>query len=140
MISSNTITAQCVVDDAWRLEESMQCIQSNQARVAGTVARLRTQLRGKFISQIPLLMNKVLTDVDRYWLVGKLRPWNLNAGEVVVTQGEVGDTLYIIERGQCEIVINGVTVDTINREGFFGELAVMYASPRSATVRAKCDT
>merc|ERR1719272_2111995 len=74
-----------------------------------------------------------------YWLVGKLRPWNFNAGDAVVTQGEVGDTLYIIERGTCEVIVNGNVIDTIGREDFFGELAVMYASKRSATVRARTE-
>merc|ERR1712100_793327 len=45
----------------------------------------------------------------------------------------------IIERGTCEVIVNGNVVDTNGREDFFGELAVMYASPRSATVRAKTE-
>jgi len=107
--------------------------------VQSTIARLRTQLRGKFVSRVPLLVAGVLTNMDRYWLVGKLRPWNFNAGDAVVKQGEVGDTLYIIERGTCEVIVNGNIIDTIGREDFFGELAVMYASKRSATVRARTE-
>merc|ERR1719199_1087790 len=101
----------------------MQCMRTSQERVAGTVAKLRTQLRGKFINRIPLLVTSVLTDMDRYWLVGKLRPWYFNAGETIVEQGDVGDTLFIIERGTCEVIVNGVVCRTIGREDFFGELA-----------------
>jgi len=138
-IPASEVAGYCVEDDAWRFQESMECIRTSQERVTGTIAKLRTQLRGKFISRIPLLVTSVLTDMDRYWLVGKLRPWNFKAGEVVVEQGDVGDKLYIIERGTCEVIVNGNVVDTNGREDFFGELAVMYASPRSATVRAKTE-
>jgi CRP-like cAMP-binding protein len=93
-------------------------------------------MRGKFIRQIPLLVTSVLTDMDRYWLVGKLRPLNFKKGDVIVEQGESGDRMYIVERGTCEVLRNGVWVGNMGREDFFGELAVMYASPRNATIRA----
>jgi len=51
-------------------------------------------------------------------------------------QGENGDRIYIVDRGTCEILKDGILVSTIGREDFFGELAVMYESPRVATVRA----
>lgn len=138
-IASSNKAGHCVEDDAWRYQESMECLQTGQDRLQGTVAKLRTQLRGKFISRIPLLCARVLTDMDRHWLVGKLRPWNFDAGEVIVEQGNVGDKLYIIERGNCEVIVNGKVVDVIGRENFFGELSVMYVTPRTATVRAKTE-
>merc|ERR1719183_1515278 len=77
--------------------------------------------------------------MDRYWLVGKLRPWNFKEGEHIGTEGEIGDKLYIIERGMCEVLVAEKMRGVIGREEFFGELAVMYATPRTATVRAKTD-
>mmetsp|Transcript_42196 Transcript_42196/g.78965 ORF Transcript_42196/g.78965 Transcript_42196/m.78965 type:complete len:675 (-) Transcript_42196:40-2064(-) len=126
-----------VLDDAQRFCVTQNAIKGSDERVAGTIAKLRTDLRGKFICKIPILSANVLTEADQYWLVGKLTPWTYEAGEIIMQQGEPGDKLYIIERGSCEIIVDGRVLDTIGREAFFGELAVIYAGPRTATVRAK---
>lgn len=128
-----------VENDAWRFEESKECIQNGQERVAGTIAKLRAELRGKFIGRIPLLASSVLSDMDRYWLVGKLRPQNFSKGDVIVSEGDPGDKLYIIERGLCDVFMNGVKRRTMEREDFFGEMSVIYDLPRSATVMAGTD-
>lgn len=136
---ATAMAGHCVEEDAWRFEESQQIMATGDKRVQGTIANLRTELRGKFISRVPLLVADTLSDSDRYWLVGKLRPWNFKEGEIIVEEGDVGDKLYIIERGFCEVIVSGITRGVIGREDFFGELAVMYASPRTATVRAKTE-
>jgi CRP-like cAMP-binding protein len=115
----------------------MECLKSGQDRVTGTIAKLRAELHGKFISRVPLLMTEALTDMDRYWLVGKLRPFHFKAGDEIVRQGDIGDRMYIIEIGTCDVFADGRWIRTMGREDFFGELAVMNASPRSASVYAK---
>jgi cAMP-dependent protein kinase regulator len=58
-------------------------------------------------------------------------------GDEVITQGDSGDNFYVIESGEYEVYINGQKVHEYNNEGSFGELALMYDSPRAATVTAK---
>jgi cAMP-dependent protein kinase regulator len=64
---------------------------------------------------------------------------HLAAGAVLMRQGEAGDSMYAIETGRLEIVMNGAKVGEFG-EGtpgrVVGELAVLFSSPRSATVRA----
>lgn len=60
--------------------------------------------------------------------------------EDVITLGEPGDNFYIIESGVYDVFVqlDGEIqkVSQYNGKGAFGELALMYNTPRAATVRA----
>lgn len=62
--------------------------------------------------------------------------------EDIIEQHEDGDNFYVIDSGKFEAKIDDVVsgnkkvVMVYDNEGFFGELALMYNSPRSATVTA----
>ena len=59
-------------------------------------------------------------------------------GEAVVRQGEEGDALYVIVRGDVEITAEGAAqpIARLGEGAFFGELAVLTEQPRLATVTA----
>lgn len=63
------------------------------------------------------------------------------SGEVVVTEGAPGDSMFVVERGEVEVVLasSGVRVARIGPAGFFGEMSLLTGVPRSATVRATTD-
>jgi len=61
-------------------------------------------------------------------------------GEVVVEEGEEGDSLYIIGRGSVEVLHSTEEggehrLATLEAGGFFGETALLHPQPRTATVR-----
>lgn len=61
-------------------------------------------------------------------------------GEVIIRQGDLGDCMYVIQKGQVEVIAeledNQVRL-AIRREGdFFGEMAIFEREVRMATVRA----
>jgi NADH dehydrogenase len=60
-------------------------------------------------------------------------------GEVVFEQGDVGDCLYIMLKGEVEVLIetSGVqrSVARIRQGEYFGEMALLKHSTRSATIR-----
>lgn len=66
-------------------------------------------------------------------------------GQDVIKQGEEGDCLYVIEDGDFDILIaRKLEDDTLSEPAkvtsfgpgsLFGELAILYSSPRAATVR-----
>lgn len=57
-------------------------------------------------------------------------------GETVIEQGALGDNFYVVEKGAFDVFVNGKKVGRVTAGGSFGELALLYNSPRAATVRA----
>jgi cAMP-dependent protein kinase regulator len=79
------------------------------------------------------------TDFDTILMAMKEVP--LTAGTKVITEGEDGDYLFVIESGTLDCLKNiegsEKVVKTCNAGDVFGELAVLYNCPRAASVVAK---
>ncbi|XP_037093687.1 cAMP-dependent protein kinase type I regulatory subunit-like, partial [Pollicipes pollicipes] len=60
-------------------------------------------------------------------------------GETTIQQGDEGDNFYVIDSGEVEVYVDSELVTTISEGGSFGELALIYGTPRAATVRARTD-
>jgi len=64
-------------------------------------------------------------------------------GEHIIDQGDDGDNFYVIDRGIYDIFvkIDGADkkVGAYNNKGSFGELALMYNTPRAATIVASSE-
>ena len=56
-------------------------------------------------------------------------------GEEIISEGSEGDKFYVVEEGECEVLVGGKVMGPLN-DDYFGDLALMFNSPRSATVRA----
>jgi pilus assembly protein CpaE len=65
------------------------------------------------------------------------------AGELVLSQGDAGDTIFFIERGRCRVVIEKppsiVTVAVLSEGDFFGEGACLLGRRQQASVYAQTD-
>lgn len=61
-------------------------------------------------------------------------------GEVIVSEGEEGDTMYVVQSGVVEVVQNrdgrDVVLGQIGEADLFGEMSLLDREKRSATVRA----
>ena len=107
-----------------------------------------------YLMKMPGLNRKFRIGLD--WLVALLFPPDLvqikvlrnsaitrqhfDAGEIVFNQGDLGDNVYVIEKGQCEVVkeINGAEqhLADLGTGDYFGEMAVLADVSRNATIRA----
>ena len=47
--------------------------------------------------------------------------------------------MYIVKTGEVDLLVGGQLVETVPQDGFFGEIAMVDRSPRSATAVAKTD-
>ncbi|XP_025217896.1 cAMP-dependent protein kinase type I-alpha regulatory subunit isoform X1 [Theropithecus gelada] len=59
------------------------------------------------------------------------------AGETVIQQGDEGDNFYVIDQGETDVYVNNEWATSVGEGGSFGELALIYGTPRAATVKAK---
>ena len=53
-------------------------------------------------------------------------------GDIIILQGDDGDNFYIIEEGEVDIFVNKTKVVTLKEGDSFGELALIYGTPRQA--------
>jgi hypothetical protein len=58
------------------------------------------------------------------------------AGDVLIREGDVGDRVYLATDGHYEVTASGRPLGTLGRGDVFGEIALLRATPRTATVRA----
>jgi cAMP-dependent protein kinase regulator len=61
------------------------------------------------------------------------------AGETIIKEGDEGNYFYVIDCGEVEVSKEGKFLTNICEGGSFGELALIYGTPRAATVKAKID-
>jgi len=64
----------------------------------------------------------------------------VRAGEPIVTQGQQGDSFYVVAAGELAVAVDGRNVTTLAGGDYFGEIALLRNVPRTATVRALSDS
>lgn len=62
-----------------------------------------------------------------------------DTAEVIIQQGDIGDYFYVIKEGKVNFFVDGQQVGEASNGVSFGELALLYNSPRAATVIAATD-
>ena len=66
---------------------------------------------------------------------------NFAAGQEVCHQGDPGDTMYVILGGIADVLIDTdkgqIVVAEMQRNSFFGEIAILCDVPRTATIKAR---
>jgi eukaryotic-like serine/threonine-protein kinase len=76
-------------------------------------------------------------------LLNSINKQRVKTGERFITQGDTGDKIYIIQSGECQVLIEkeGLLhpVAKIGSGDFIGEMALLTGEPRSAHVEAKSD-
>ena len=86
-----------------------------------------------------------LEDKELKTVIDSFEEKKYTSGQNVITQGEEGDVLYLVDSGEldCEKVFKAgdppTYLKTYKPGESFGELALLYNAPRAATIRAKTD-
>ncbi len=93
-----------------------------------------------------LLQTSLLSSIPErasFHLLNCLRPHTLKAREKLFSQGEDGDSLYLIQSGKCSVRLekeDGIThLACLQAGDVVGEMAVLTGEPRSAHVHAETD-
>lgn len=75
-------------------------------------------------------------------LASEVLPRRFGAGERVITEGDHGNTFYVVASGEVSVRSGRpeVEVSRLGRGQYFGEMSLLTGAPRSATVVATQDT
>lgn len=110
--------------------------------------------RAIYLMKIPGIKTKLRISID--WFIHLLFPPDLaqtrveqgpeirnqhfEPGDVIFHQGDLGDSVYVIEQGDCEVLKeeNGATktLATLHAGDYFGEMALLSDKTRNATIQA----
>ena len=104
---------------------------------------------------------KQMHDYELEDVIDSMQSGYASAGDIIIRQGDYGDVFYVLEEGiipicivllfltssnscvattgSCSISINSEVVGEIDEACVFGDLALMYNSPRAATITATSD-
>ena len=69
-------------------------------------------------------------------LASRLVPLRVEAGTVVVREGDAGDRFYIVVEGTLDVIQGGAHLTDLEQGGYFGEIALLRDVVRTATVVA----
>jgi CPA1 family monovalent cation:H+ antiporter len=91
----------------------------------------------ELLRKVPFFQKIEPHDFDR--VTEKLHPLTLPENEIVIQEGERGESLFLISRGVIRVShnVDGIDKDlaTLIAGDFFGEMALLYHEPRTATCR-----
>ena len=72
-------------------------------------------------------------------VVQRMQLITVKRGHFLIEQGASNaQTFYVTESGTFDILVDGVKVGQYKRGGCFGELALLYDSPRAASIVVLC--
>ncbi len=94
------------------------------------------------LKSIPLFQSVTQTELAEIRSILKIIP--IRKGETIISEGEVGDCLYIIRSGKAKVVsyLKGndqIVLSYLTVGDYFGEMSLITGEPRSATVLAEED-
>ena len=89
------------------------------------------------LERVPLFAELDESELERVANVFKER--RFPAGETVIQQGSGAAAFFVIDSGEATVVVDGVEQRTLKAGDYFGEMALIDAGTRTATVTASSD-
>lgn len=102
------------------------------------------ELRRRFAVLQKVAVLFTLNDNVLRALTRQLHPGYATKGTTIITQGDSGDSLFIVEEGRAEVTVkqaegHEITIAYLGDGDFFGEMALISEDVRSASVKAITD-
>ncbi len=127
-----------VVDGTLVLEISTALLTELTRRHPGVATALKKFCRQRLVSNLMATSTlfRPLSRADRRTLASGFRARDVLAGDVVLTEGERGDGLYLVLGGLLEVSRGGFRIAKLGQGEVFGETSLLGRRPVVATVRA----
>ena len=89
------------------------------------------------LKKVPLFSG--LDDKELRQIADTMQERRFSAGSTVTQEGAGGVGFFIVEEGQADVSVAGEQRGTIKAGDYFGEIALLTDSPRTATITARTD-
>src|SRR3974390_523049 len=90
------------------------------------------------LKKVPLFSG--LNDHELEQIASSMRERRYRAGDTVTQEGAGGAGFFVIEEGELDVTVGGESTGrTVGPGEYFGEVALLNDSPRTATLTARTD-
>ena len=89
------------------------------------------------LKRVPIFQG--LDDRELQRIGGSMKQRTFRAGETVTTEGQGGVGFFVIEDGEARVTVHGEDRRRLGAGDYFGEVALLTDSPRTATITAESD-
>jgi CRP-like cAMP-binding protein len=89
------------------------------------------------LERVPLFSGLKRKEIDR--ISRALRDRTVSAGDTLATEGKEGVGFFLIETGTALVTVGGEEKRTLGPGDYFGEIALLAGTTRTATVTAQTD-
>jgi CRP-like cAMP-binding protein len=86
---------------------------------------------------VPIFQGLERRELER--IAASMKPRTFRAGDRVTSEGQGGVGFFVIEDGQANVTVGGENRRTLGAGDYFGEVALLTDSPRTATITAETD-
>ena len=89
------------------------------------------------LKRVPLFAG--LDDKELEEIASSMRERRFKAGDTVTQEGAGGVGFFVVEEGEAEVTVGGAPKGSVGPGDYFGEIALINESPRTATLTARTD-
>jgi CRP/FNR family transcriptional regulator, cyclic AMP receptor protein len=89
------------------------------------------------LRRVPIFEGLDNRDLER--IAASLKQRTFRAGDTVTTEGQGGVGFFVIEDGEAKVTIHGSERRRLGPGDYFGEVALLNDSPRTATITAETE-
>lgn len=91
----------------------------------------------EMLKKVPLFAD--LDGRELQQIASSMRERRFGAGDTVTQEGAGGAGFFVVESGQAEVTVDGQPRGSIGPGDYFGEIALLTGSDRTATITASSD-
>lgn len=89
------------------------------------------------LRQVPIFEGLDRRELER--IASSMKRRVFSRGDAVTTEGQGGVGFFVIEDGEARVTVGGEDRRTLGPGDYFGEVALLTDSPRTATITAETD-
>jgi CRP/FNR family transcriptional regulator, cyclic AMP receptor protein len=91
----------------------------------------------EMLKKVPLFAD--LDNRELQQIANSMRERRFRAGDTVTQEGAGGVGFFVVEEGQADVTVGGQAKGSVGPGDYFGEIALINESPRTATITARTD-